>query len=384
MAGSDDGRSAVTVRPDTQPNGNLAEEREAIDRHLRAHAGRYWAGSGASATVSLSRMHERPAARLYWYRVNLASGPRSVVVKVPGNPADLGIEGSHGRPRLAAPPDLSNKYAREHQALELLDRHFNAVSDSRFGAVPILDHVKALRAIVMEEVVGAQMNRLFMRLGRLSPSRPSDLVRVAVENTGAWLREYHNLGIPETETRQPRRADVLDLVHRYCDHLEDRVQNPHFADLFQVVRAAANRALPDELPLGLNHGDFAMRNVVVGPEGRVSVFDTLALWRSPIYEDIAKFLLAMRFVRPQVYSHGLAFSETQLQVAEGWLLRGYFGDDPVPIASIRIYRLLLLLDKWSFELALPPQGSRLMQMVKLRLADAWFKAQARKLAAELG
>ena len=359
------------------------EEREAVERHLRENAGGYWPGLAKVGAITVTRVQERSSARLYWYRIDLSSGPRYVVIKVPGNPADVMTHSDHRRPRLAPPPDLKTKYAREHQALELLNGHFTALADPRFNAVPILDAVADLRAIVMEELAGIGMNRLFMQLARLHPRRRTALLRRAVENTGAWLREYHQLDLAGATTRHSQRADVVDLLAQYCDHLATAVGDTDLLSLFQLLRRAAERKLPAELPLALNHGDFAMRNVLVSPEGRVSVFDTLALWRAPMYEDIAKFLLALRFVRPQVYSHGLAFGERQLLDAEHWLLAGYFRDAPIPMASIRIYRLMLLLDKWSFELALPSSGPRIVFRARQRLANSWFKAQARHLYAEL-
>ena len=367
----------------TAPSRTGVEEREAIERHPRENARGYWPGPAEVKAITITRMQERTAARLYWYRIELSSGPRHVVIKVPGNPADVMAHRAHGRPRLAPPPDLKTKYAREQQALELLDGHFTALADPRFKAIHILDAVADLRAIVMEEMAGIGMNRLFMQLARLHPRRRTALLRRAIENTGAWLSEYHQLDLPGATTRQSHRADVVDLLAQYCDHLATALGDTDLRSLFQLVRRAAERRLPADLPLALNHGDFAMRNVLVSPEGRVSVFDTLALWRAPLYEDVAKFLLAMRFVRPQVYSHGLAFSEIQLLDAEGWLLAGYFGDAPIPVTSIRIYRLMLLLDKWSFELALPSIEPRVFHAARQRLANSWFKAQARHFYAEL-
>lgn len=362
-----------------------SSEREAIERHLSDNAGRYWPDLSGSSSLTLLRTQERLHTRLYWYRIDFILGFREVVVKVPGDPEDISSGGDLGRPRLSTPPPLVDKYALEYKALELLSRHFTALADPRFGAVPILDRISDVRGIVMEEINGVRMNRLFMRLGRLHPGRPPDILRRAVENAGAWLRQYHLLESSHAVTRQSHRAEYVDLVDRNCEYLATALpaRRALFAELAECTRAAAMRALPQELPLVLGHGDFAMRNLIVQPRGRVFVLDTLALWREPAYEDIGRFLLTMRFVRPQVYSHGVFLGEAQLRIVGRWLLDGYYGVEPVPTAQIRVYSVLLLLDMWSAEVGRQAPGPRAVDWVKSHLTNAWFARQARQLAAGL-
>jgi hypothetical protein len=116
-----------------------------------------------------------------------------------------------------------------------------------------------------------------------------------------------------------------------------------------------------------------MRNILVARDARVTVLDTTAIWTAPVYEDLAKFDLALRVSRVQTYSHGLAFSERRLRLVHAWLLGGYYGAEPVPYDQIRLYGLLLLLDKWSFELALPTEAARLAYIKRQRL-NAWLTA----------
>jgi hypothetical protein len=100
------------------------------------------------------------------------------------------------------------------------------------------------------------------------------------------------------------------------------------------------------MPLGLGHGDFAMRNVLVD-HGRIVVMDTRARWRAPVFEDLAQMIVALRANRPQLLSQGALFDGHGLRRLENALLTGYFGGSTVPRLEINLFIVLVLLDLWS-------------------------------------
>ncbi len=144
--------------------------------------------------------------------------------------------------------------------------------------------------------------------------------------------------------------------------------------------------LPELLPVGLGHGDYAPRNILIGPGARVTVLDTFAKWRVPIYEDIGFFLTQLESCFPQVISQGLAFSSEQLAVYERAFLKGYFGEEPLPYPSIRLYEVLALLDKWSSTIASFHQrtnSNRPVGRLRLILATRYFKRRTKSLLSEI-
>lgn len=94
-----------------------------------------------------------------------------------------------------------------------------------------------------------------------------------------------------------------------------------------------------------------MRNILIGPNARVTVLDTFAKWSTPIYEDIGYFLNDLKMSYPQVMTQGLAFSSKELGADEQAFLKGYFGQESIPYPAIRLYEVLALLDKWSSAIA---------------------------------
>ena len=109
--------------------------------------------------------------------------------------------------------------------------------------------------------------------------------------------------------------------------------------------------LPEELPLGLLHGDFATRNILVGHRHRVTVIDTLAKWHTPIFKDIGCFLANLRLSWFQIISQGLAYRSSTLATYEQAFLKGYFGEAPMPTEAIRLYEILAALDIWAAKLS---------------------------------
>jgi hypothetical protein len=352
----------------------MSIEQQVIEQHLRLNANRYNPACNGNTCVTLVRSSQRACARLYWFKIGSSGAAQIVIAKVPGATADAAVTEQSPRPRLVEPPQFTQKYAREHRALDLLQRNFANGNERRFGAVPLLDRVDDARAIIMAQVDGQPMHQFWPQLTRLYPATPSRMLRRAVENAGAWLRAYHALDLNGTGTRQSQRTEVVELIRRYCDHLGPLVlRSAWFNQLAVRLTRAAERVLPEQMPMGLAHGDFAMRNILVARDARVTVLDTTAIWRAPVYEDLAKFDLALRLSRVQTYSYGLAFSEQTLRQIHGWLLDGYYGAEPVPYDQIRLYGLLLLLDKWSFELAQPIGAARLAYIKRQRL-NAWLTA----------
>ena len=100
------------------------------------------------------------------------------------------------------------------------------------------------------------------------------------------------------------------------------------------VRNAARTALPNDLPLGTGHGDFAPRNILVGPDNQIAVLDTVSRWQVPVYEDVAGFLVALKASKSQVYGRRWLYDTRVLQDYEHRFLLGYFGQHALPVAAI--------------------------------------------------
>ncbi len=287
------------------------------------------------------------------------------------------------RPHRFPPTDLETKFEFEHAALSAIHNYFESLHDPRFGTIRIVDSLPNLRAIVMEEVGNRSLRQLFAKENRLQLLFTSARSDVAFSNAGAWLRAYHSLP-NQAEARHTQRADFIELIVKFTDYLRSRLgAAPFFQNIASVTTAAALDVLPESLAVGLSHGDYAMRNILVGPRGRVTVFDALARWRTAIFDDIAYFLTNLKMIGPQVISQGLVFEPNLIKRYEHRFLAGYFDHEPVPIQVIRLYEILGVLDRWSASVARFDQhnAQRHAAMKRLHhtLKDRFFKRRLREL-----
>lgn len=321
--------------------------------HLEAHASA-WFESPGKAEVRHVRTQVRRNATLYYFDVHVGASRHSVVVKVPFGRRQGGSGARRARKIL---PDelrilpISTSDVRgslEHATLERIHRRFAEDGDERFGAIRVLDHLPEAQALVMVCCPDPNLDDLFVRRSRLYLHRRSPRIEGAIRNAGAWLCRYHELpALQETADRAVLRADLLASIDRFATYLREAVGDPAFFErLRDTIRRAADSSLPERLPLATNHGDFVPRNILVGDGDRVTVFDTRAQWRAPIYEDVARFLVALSASELQMMGQGWMYGRAELAGYESEFLRGYFDGDAVPLRAVRIFECQRLLALW--------------------------------------
>ena len=369
-------------------------EKQAFSERLAARARSYFPDLPKEPVrVEMVSSELRRASRLYRFSLHARNERRDVVVKVPlyrgprGGEIELYARPRPGRPRVAPRTDAHVKAAMEYDALSLIHAHFTALGDARFGTVRPLDFIAERSAIAMDEVKGRRLDQLVGRSSRLHPLPPYrgyDL-DVCFRNAGAWLRAYQAMPKDDgVEVRQATRADFVESARQFGRYLADVLGDREFFDRIVADAARiAGQVLPDALPLGLGHGDYAMRNVLVGESHRVTVFDVLARWRAPIYEDVAYFLIDLQSSWPQILSLGLVTSRARLERYEREFLAGYFGDEPIPLREIRLFETLVLLDKWVARMARLRRPRGPVKAVTVRVMVLLMKRSFKKSAARL-
>jgi hypothetical protein len=366
-------------------------EGAALVAHLRTHAPTYFADLGSNHVgVDLLAMRSHRFSRTYRFRITGSTRGHDVLAKA------LAVSGRatdalrRDRPRLASVRDWESVRPRlEYRSLSVAFEHFRRLGDPRLGAVRALDYVPELRTIVMEVIDEPTLRRLVWTSARPRPFAKRVDVDRAVRHAGAWLREFH--GLPgdenETDTLREDRSDVVDALAAYGRFLEQEVDDARvFADAVGTASIHAPALLPPTLPLGLGHGDFAPRNIFVSAEGRVTVIDMIGRWRVPIYEDLAYFTTALRAAGPQRLTYGLALRRDRLDRLERELLKGYFCDEQVPRGAVRLFELLLLLDKWaSFASRRDSEGlaGRAVRAADETLSRRYFLREVNRLVADV-
>ncbi len=273
--------------------------------------------------------------------------------------------------------DQSDRVQLEYEALRTVEARVAEVGDPRFVAVRPLGVLPESNVLVMEAFDGEPLHRFLVR--RPFRSRAALAPSILARATGRWLRILHDTP-SSTQVRQGTREDVVDAFAAFGSYLAAEKVSPHLDEFIEVGIASARR-LPDPLPTVITHGDFAPRNILVDGSGRMAVIDLLLRWQAPAFEDIAGFLVALQTSRANAATRGLLFGRT-IERLEPAFLTGYYGSEPVPRNAIRVYELLLVLDKWSAR-AIRNRTLGGVRRIRERMIDSHFDTRSRLLARRL-
>lgn len=298
--------------------------------------------------------------------------------------ADPGLA---ARPTMLARAEAGELPVAWYRGLVLANRHFETLADPRLGSVRPLDLWGDLASVVMEYNGQPTLRTRIVAAARWN--RAGAEIDTLVGLAGQWLREYHAAGRGiELPPRCPTRTDFQLAIEAFSRYLLDLTgEAAFFKHLEEMAARAADRHLPTEFPLEVAHGDYAPRNIFVGPEDRVTGFDATPRVKGPVFEDVARFLVAVRTGGFQVVSIGRAYPPERMDELEERFLTGYFGQDrPPPVHSIRPFELLALLNKFSAVVSRSTSrsfGTRMRARVRARFYYRRFREEVNRIGADL-
>jgi hypothetical protein len=319
-----------------------------FEQHIHQHAVQYFPDLKAQEVkVRLVNAHQYRHSQFYRFEISGGGKSFHALVKTPP------LYSPHkDRPKLGPRIDPSDKFEAQYKAMSKIHKYFTGLADPRFGTVRPLDKLTEQRAFIMEEVPAPSLRSLVDQTSRLkNPLRaggPNDLT-LAFRNAGAWLCKFHSMPTDQpVKIHNGHRSDFITTINKLVDYLVNT--NPKNVFLQQIAAKTVQDAmhiLPEELPLGLRHGDYGTSNILAGVDGKVTIVDTPAICHAPIYEDLAYLLVAIKAKWSQVLSQKLAYNSKQFALYEREFLSGYFGQSPIPYRIIRLYQVQTLLVRWS-------------------------------------
>ena len=368
-------------------------ELSVLTEHIQKNASHYFADLDTDkTTIHFINKQVRKTSVLYRFSIESEGEFRAILVKIalPQRERQTQVKGAlhlSDRPRLAAITEPQTKVQFEFLALSKIYQRFGTVQNTCFGAIQPLDYLPSFPAIIMIEEQAPNLRQLLIQTHRLQWKRGMRNLEPVFHHAGAWLQIYHRLPKAEhTRLRHGTRNDFITSIHDFCDFLAGQLgSQTFFQTMNTTIAQLANQYLPAELPIGLGHGDYTMRNILVDAADRVTVLDTLCKWQTPIYEDIGYFLARLKAAGPQALAQGFLFNNKQLATYEDAFLCGYWGAEPVPYAQIRLYEVQALLDYWTSQASvlkrIQPQTSIKMtkQQVKLSLMNRFLFTYSNRL-----
>jgi hypothetical protein len=367
------------------PAVDHADLERAVETRVRERAVAWFPDVPDRPAARLTLVSSRPRSRLYTVSIAGSDVPRVVAKVRLGAGPTTPEPGS--RPRLATGVlPTSELTALEYSGLVSIEAAVAASFDERFSAVRPLDHLTDHDTILMEYVDARTLRDVAVHGSRLSLASRARRTAAAGDGwtrAGAWLRLFQDhvppSGLP---VRQSRSDDIVAMFHAYDEFLGRQLGARRVGDLARRAAELATSALPEETPLAVGHGDYAPRNVFVGPDGSLMVFDPMPRWAQPRLEDLCRFLVGLRLLGPQLHSHGAAYGREEVEARERQVLAGYFGTARIPEAELRVHQLLILLDKWSALVDQPAHGWQgRLRARSVVLAGGFVRAQGQRLLA---
>lgn len=191
------------------------------------------------------------------------------------------------------------------------------------------------KIVIMAEAKGKTLNDLLL-LGRSHDQM--------LRRAGAWLSAYHASGPTETRTYQPRfMVNQADRMAKSVAAGEISVVLPEqFMCCCARIPDLATQALDQQTVSSCKHGDFNLRNILLGPDGDTGL-DFKPASTAPVGFDIARLLMdyAELFQPIKDVARGAVLSEKTLDAFfkdYGVVTR----DDP----AVRFLPYVQLLNDW--------------------------------------
>jgi aminoglycoside phosphotransferase (APT) family kinase protein len=339
-------------------------DEEAVKELVRERAPLYF-GSSIAPKLRIVRIVNRRFAKLYFVRASIAGKQHKLVAKVC---YPVPSRRRRGVPRLLIPPESVSAGAQQFEALRRIETGFSAIGDPRFRVVRALDHTEDPDTLVMEMHAGDALDRRLASYTLFRRGSTDRLVR-ACENTGAWLRAYHGLSdMPDRPTAYIHAHEFIasaeSLVSKIC--MSDEIDSGEASRILDLICSAAESQLRDEQPVTILHGDFVLRNVLVGSDESVAVIDTRAPWRAPPEFDIARFLISIKCGLGQVLTRGRLQPTAMVSMLEEAFLKAYYASD-IPRPRVRLYEALRVLEMWALA---AHHRSSARSMLKYRIKSA--------------
>ena len=294
------------------------------------------------------------------------------------------------RPRLWPAPGPAPSLRLEAETLDMVEKSLRQERDRRFRPIELVGILEHADGFVMGEIEGPTLRAMLHRLPVTRSHDYGDQIVQAAANAGAWLARYQRIASDLGEPRMSSAAQVADTGARIAGWLAGRASTlgrwgsrRRFETVERVMRLDGPRLLGSNLDLGINHGDYAPRNIIFTSSGGVAVIDGRARWRAPILEDVAAFKVSLRTSLTQAMMGRPWLSAAWLQRIEAAFLGSYFEDRPVPVGALDLYELLMLIDRWSSIEAASASGSLHR---RLAAAGLWprFRSEIDRLLNRIG
>ncbi len=173
----------------------------------------------------------------------------------------------------------------------------------------------------------------------------SSELKDAARKTGRWLYYFHHR-LNRSFEKPYTTADILEEARGFAEQIDFVSQGrvrarpilERFAGRLENIRV-------ERVKFSQSHSDMTTNNVLYSEEGKVCIID-MKNRPAPVFVDLGLILTYPETSKPQIFSAGRYYSETQLRNYRAEVQAGYFEQEPGQEILARIYAVVKVLDKW--------------------------------------
>ena len=202
------------------------------------------------------------------------------------------------------PERMQRAYQAEVKAMTELEQAFRG--DGRYRLPRLLDNWDDLNTVVVEGVDAVPMMEAIRNTYRNSgcSEERERRVREVFRDIGGWLAHLHNgtyagEGSIDVETVL-KLNDRLEHVLASRELSETRVGRRIMRCNRRLLEAVEGTREVLKVPIARRHGDFSLRNLMIGKEGEVWGVDACGSQIEPVYVEVTQFLATLRMGRRRV------------------------------------------------------------------------------------
>ncbi|MEX2418753.1 MAG: phosphotransferase [Acidimicrobiia bacterium] len=279
------------------------------------------------------------------------AAPATFVVKVPRweEAPDLGAA-------LNAGPQQDTE--EEYRALESIAAAVAAAGDPGLTAVVPVAYVREVNAVVTERLRAVPLHE------RLRRTRAADAAAL-FRRVGRWLRVFHATSDPQ----------LIPFEAEEFEQLADAGRRGALGDAIAAVAAAARVRSGRPVSVGVLHGDFSLRNVLVTIDDRVAVIDPNR-YRGRIAGDASHLLTEVRLGRRQLITSGAFRARSRVEQWAAAIIDGY---PEIDGGALAFERAVAAVKRW-VEVEEPTKGiARLALLPARRLLKSEVGALLRQI-----
>lgn len=235
----------------------------------------------------------------------------------------------------------------EYEALVAIYNFFKDKVD-RFDVIRPLAFFDKWYAMAVEECQSVHLDKLLHNCSFLTKIKGFDCPELfnITQNAGSWLAIYHREMHSQQETpysSQELSEEIREALSNLSMASNETLQLEHLNSAFSQKITGLNL---DTLPFSTIHGDFKNENILVTSDNRICVID-LKPTHDTIYSDLGQILIDPDTYKVQIFTFGMFFSKRFMEKYRDAILKGYFQDEPIDQALVKLYCAISLIDKWA-------------------------------------